>query len=151
MELKVKRIENEADFEHGLTREDFIEFLHTHLGRFGDSRSAIGKAVDYAFSESDGKGGFLVTAHLDDEVVGEVVINDTGMSEYVPEHLLVYIAVHGDYRSKGLGAKIMEEVFRMCEGNVALHVEYDNPAKRFYERIGMKSKYAEMRYIKQAE
>ncbi|MGD9140114.1 MAG: GNAT family N-acetyltransferase [bacterium] len=151
MELKVRRIERQADFENGFTREDFIEFLYTHLGRFGDTRSAIEKAVDYAFSETEGKGGFLVTAHLGDDLVGEVVINDTGMAEYVPEHLLVYIAVHGDYRSKGLGARIMDETFRMCEGNVALHVEYDNPAKRFYERLGMKSKYAEMRYIKQAE
>jgi hypothetical protein len=27
-------------------------------------------------------------------------------------------------------------------------VEYDNPAKRLYERVGMKTKYAEMRYEK---
>jgi GNAT superfamily N-acetyltransferase len=131
-----------------LTKEDFIEFLHTHLGQFGDTRAAIAKAVEYAFSESEGKGGFLVAAYLGENLVGAVVINDTGMSDYVPEHLLVYIAVHGDARNKGVGAEIMDAVFSMCKGNVALHVEYDNPAKRFYERLGMTSKYAEMRFIK---
>jgi GNAT superfamily N-acetyltransferase len=146
--LRIKQIDSEADFEDGLTKAGFIDFLHTHLGRFGDTKAAISKAVDYAFSEGEGKGGFLVAAYLDEDLVGEVVINDTGMSDYVPEHLLVYIAVHGDARSKGIGAEIMEAVFRMCKGNVALHVEYDNPAKRFYERLGMTSKYAEMRFIK---
>jgi GNAT superfamily N-acetyltransferase len=146
--MDIKRIGSEADFEDGLNKEAFVDFLHEHLGQFGDSKSAITKAVDYAFSESDGKGGFLVAAYSGKDLVGAVVINDTGMAEYVPEHLLVYIAVHGDFRSKGLGAEIMEAVFGMCEGNVALHVEYDNPAKRFYERLGMTSKYAEMRYIR---
>jgi GNAT superfamily N-acetyltransferase len=149
--MEINRIDSETDFQNGLTKETFVGFLYEHLGRFGDSRSAITKAVDYAFSESEGKGGFLVTAYSGGEMVGGVVVNDTGMSEYVPEHLLVYIAVHGDYRSKGLGAEIMEAVFGMCDGSIALHVEYDNPAKRFYERLGMTSKYAEMRYIRQAE
>jgi ribosomal protein S18 acetylase RimI-like enzyme len=60
----------------------------------------------------------------------------------------VYVTVDGDFRGRGFGARIVEEAFRVCEGNVALHVEYENPAKRLYERLGMKSKYAEMRYIK---
>ncbi|MDK2978441.1 MAG: hypothetical protein PWP52_1155, partial [Bacteroidales bacterium] len=32
--------------------------------------------------------------------------------------------------------------------DVKLHVEYDNPAKRLYERLGMTTKYAEMRLKK---
>ncbi|MDX5426634.1 MAG: GNAT family N-acetyltransferase, partial [Bacteroidota bacterium] len=34
------------------------------------------------------------------------------------------------------------------EGNVALHVEPDNPAKYLYENIGFTNKYLEMRYQK---
>jgi len=146
--MRIKQISSEEDFQDGLNKEGFVGFLHKHLGRFGDSRAAITKAVDYAFSESEGKGGFLVTAHAGDDLVGGVVINHTGMSDYVPEHLLVYIAVHEDFRGEGLGARIMDAVLKMCKGNVALHVEYDNPAKRFYERLGMTSKYAEMRFLK---
>ena len=32
------------------------------------------------------------------------------------------------------------------EGDTKLHVEYDNPAKRLYERLGFENKYAEMRW-----
>ena len=40
----------------------------------------------------------------------------------------------------------MDTAARLTEGDLALHVEYDNPAKRLYERLGFRSKYAEMRY-----
>jgi ribosomal-protein-alanine N-acetyltransferase len=34
------------------------------------------------------------------------------------------------------------------EGNIALHVEPDNPAKNLYERMGFTNKYLEMRLNK---
>ena len=51
--------------------------------------------------------------------------------------------------AKGEGAfarRIIEEACGGLDGAVKLHVEYDNPAKRLYERIGFSTKYAEMRY-----
>jgi ribosomal protein S18 acetylase RimI-like enzyme len=37
----------------------------------------------------------------------------------------------------------------LTNGDIALHVEYDNPAKNLYERAGFTSKYIEMRYNKE--
>jgi GNAT superfamily N-acetyltransferase len=144
----IEQIGAESEFPSGLSREGFTDFMHRHLGEFGDTVSAISKSIDYAFSDAEGKGGFLLAAYDDGKLVGGLIMNHTGMSEYVPENLLVYVTVDGDFRGRGFGARIVEEAFRVCEGNVALHVEYENPAKRLYERLGMKSKYAEMRYIK---
>ena len=42
----------------------------------------------------------------------------------------------------------MLQAIEMAEGNIALHVEPDNPAKFLYEKIGFVNKYLEMRYIK---
>jgi ribosomal protein S18 acetylase RimI-like enzyme len=53
-------------------------------------------------------------------------------------------------RGRGIGANIIQAAIKHAGGDVALHVEYDNPAKRLYERLGFGSKYAEMRYIKDA-
>jgi len=146
--FRIEQIMTEDEFPNGLTRQGFVDFMHEHLGEFGDTRSAIAKSIDYAFSRAEGKGGYLLAAYDDGELVGGLIMNDTGMSEYVPEHLLVYVAVSGEHRNRGYGARIVEKAFEICDGNVALHVEYENPAKRLYERLGMKTKYAEMRYIK---
>jgi GNAT superfamily N-acetyltransferase len=145
--LTIKEIRTPADLGE-LTKQQFIDFLYHHLDRFGDSKSAIEKAIDYAFSESEGKGGFLLAAYYDNKLVGALVMNDTGMSEYVPENILVYVAVDSQYRGKGFGEKIIKKSFELARGDIKLHVEYENPAKRLYERLGMKTKYAEMRLEK---
>ena len=147
--LTFKEINNEKDFDEKLTKEKFINFLHRHLGKFGDSKEAIGRSIDYAFSNEKGCGGFLLAAYNDDELIGALVMNNTGMSGYIPENVLVYVAVDSRLRGKGFGRQIVEKAISLADGDVKLHVEYDNPAKRLYERIGFTTKYAEMRFIKE--
>jgi ribosomal protein S18 acetylase RimI-like enzyme len=58
------------------------------------------------------------------------------MGGFIPEQIWVYIAVHGDYRGEGLGKELMERIIEATEGDIALHVEPDNPAKYLYEKYG---------------
>jgi GNAT superfamily N-acetyltransferase len=146
--LEYKIIRKESDFQPDFPRDEFINFLYNHLEKFGDSKEAISKSIDYAFSEDKGKGGFLLIAYNDNKIVGELVMNRTGMGEYIPENILVYVAVDSALRGNGYGGEICKKAIETSEGNVALHVEYDNPAKRLYERIGFTTKYAEMRLTK---
>ena len=143
--LEIKKIENEKDFKN-ITREEFIDFLFTHLDRFGDPKEDINKCLNYAFSDEKSEGGFALAAFYENKLVGALIMNKTGMGGYIPEWILVYVAVDASYRGRGFGRQIVEEAFKHCDGDVKLHVEYDNPAKRLYERIGFTTKYAEMRY-----
>jgi len=143
--LEIKKIENDKDFKD-ITREEFIDFLFTHLDRFGDPKEDINKCLNYAFSDEKSEGGFALAAFYENKLVGALIMNKTGMGGYIPEWILVYIAVDASYRGKGFGRQIVEEAIKLCDGDVKLHVEYDNPAKRLYERIGFTTKYAEMRY-----
>jgi len=112
-----------------------------------DTEADIHRALDYCFSEAEGKGGFMVLAGMDRRLVGAIVMLDTGMGGYVPEHILLFISVDPELRGRGLGHRLIEKALKSCEGSVKLHVEYDNPAKRLYERVGFVSKYAEMRHV----
>lgn len=73
---------------------------------------------------------------------------NTGMKGYVPENLLLFVAVSPSMRNRGIGAKLVRKAIEISDGNVKLHVEYENPAKRLYERLGFTNKYAEMRYAR---
>lgn len=69
----------------------------------------------------------------------------THMSGYVPPNLLLYVAVSPSRRGRGIGGELVARSLDRCRGPVKLHVEYDNPARRLYERLGFESRYAEMR------
>ena len=146
--ITIKKLESENDFSPEFPRDAVVDFLYTHLKPYGDEKDAINKCIDYAFSKKEGMGGLMLTAHKGDKPVGVVVVNDTGMSGYIPDHILVYIAVDASERNQGIGKQLMEKTIELCPGDIKLHVEYENPAKRLYERHGFTSKYAEMRRVR---
>lgn len=127
---------------------EIASFLHEHLQQYGDSYEDISLALDYVSDYKNGRGGHLLVAHENNEILGAVVVNKTGMSKYIPENILVYIATHNEYRGKGIGKKLMEETIKECQGSIALHCEPDNPARKLYEKMGFTSKYLEMRLAK---
>lgn len=120
---------------------EVTEFLHEHLDEYGDEKLSIQKAIEHALSQN----GRVVLAKDETKLVGGVVINKTGMSDYIPENILVYIAIHKNYRGKGIGKRLMNISLENLEGDVALHVEKDNPAKFLYESLGFTNPYLEMR------
>lgn len=128
-----------------LERPAIAQFLFAHLDQYGDSLEDINRCLDYAESDAEGKGGSVVLAKDGDTLAGAVVFNDTGMKGYIPEHMLVYIAVHRDYRGQGVGKTLLAEALQAVPGSVALHVEADNPARHLYEKLGFDTKYLEMR------
>jgi [ribosomal protein S18]-alanine N-acetyltransferase len=84
-----------------------------------------------------------------DEIAGAVVINKTGMEGYIPENILVYIAVRQEIqRVRDTESQIMKKAIDLAEGDVKLHVEHDNPARFLYQKLGFTNKYMEMRLVK---
>lgn len=124
------------------------EFLFDHLEEYGDKKEDIIKAIDFSVKDSASFGGFTLLLQENSEPVGAVVVNQTGMSGYIPENILVYIAVHRNQRGKGIGKKLMKEAIRLAAGDIALHVESDNPARFLYQNLGFQNKYLEMRLKK---
>lgn len=129
-------------------RNDFINFLHKQLEQYGDPKADIKKAISYALNEINSFGGFVLVCYEEKQLCGTVVINKTGMGGYIPENILVYIATHREMRGKGVGKRLMTEVIDKTDGDIALHVEKDNPAKFLYEKMGFTTPYLEMRLKK---
>jgi len=129
-------------------KKEVADFLFEHLDQFGDEHQAIMRCIDFAMDEETKFGGFAVVAKENEKVAGAVVINKTGMAGYIPENILVYIAVHKDYRGKGLGKTLMQKTFDQAKGSIKLHVEPENPARFLYEKLGFTSKYLEMRLVR---
>lgn len=141
---------NTNDKPNEETKSAIVDFLYNNLGQYGDPKEDILKCLNYAVKdEVTAHGGFVLLAKEQGEIIGATIINETGMSGYIPENILVYIAVDETARGKGVGKQIMEKTISLIEGGLALHVEPDNPAKILYEKLGFTNKYLEMRLNKQ--
>lgn len=127
---------------------EIVSFLFDHLENYGDAAADIRKALDYALGKNGSPGGLVLTSNDGPAMTGAVIINRTGMNGYIPDNILVYIATHREYRGKGLGGALMQAAIDKTQGDIALHVEPDNPAKRLYEKLGFTNKYLEMRLKK---
>lgn len=146
--LELIRVDREQDLPQWIDRARLAAWLHESLKPFEDTMPDIEGGLDYAFSDAEGLGGFVVLAHEEQEIVGALVMLSTGMSGYIPENILLFVAVSPEMRGRGVGRRVIEWSIEQADGDVKLHVEHDNPAKRLYERIGFTQKYAEMRFNK---
>lgn len=132
-----------------IIKNQIAQFLDDHLDEYGDNILDIYKCLDYALSKYPHQGGFVILAKEQNELLGTVVMCKTGMDGFIPENLLVYLAVHRDYRREGIGKTLMDKALTFAKGDVALHVNADNPAIRLYESLGFQAKYTEMRLRRQ--
>ncbi|MFT5621641.1 MAG: ribosomal-protein-alanine N-acetyltransferase [Flavobacteriaceae bacterium] len=131
-----------------IEKMEVINFLHKHLQEYGDPKADIQKAIDFSIKEFVSFGGFTMLLIENNEIVGATVINQTGMGGYIPENILVYIAIDQHHRGKGFGKTLMEKAVSFCKGDIALHVEATNPAIKLYEKLGFTNPYLEMRLKK---
>ena len=145
VQTKVFTTANKPSF---IEKENLIDFLFENLEEYGDPRQDIEKAINYSLKEVASFGGFVLVSYNGEEITGAVVLNQTGMEDYIPENILVYIATNKNYRGKGIGKALMKKTIELAKGSVALHVEPDNPARFLYEKVGFNTKYIEMRFKK---
>jgi len=142
------KIFNETNQLTNSEKSSIVEFLFEHLENYGDSKKDIQKAIDYSCKEFNSFGGFTMLLYENNERVAATVVNKTGMGGYIPENILVYIATHKNHRGKGIGKILMQKAIEKADGDIALHVEANNPAKKLYEKLGFTNPYLEMRLKK---
>ena len=147
-EVTIHELRQFDDFPDWMNTEGLASFLYESLKPFEDPLPEVRQGILDALEPRNGEPGFVLVAEIEKKVVGALIMLRTGMKGYIPENLLLMVAVDPSTRGKGIGAQIINRSFELADGDVKLHVEYDNPAKRLYERLGMTSKYAEMRYHK---
>lgn len=128
-----------------LVIDRITNFLQLHLVNCKDNKKAIRQSLLYAAKEITSLGGYTFITKEKGIIVGAIVINKTGMKDYQSENLLVYLAVHKDFRKQGIATKLLEEAIRYCDGNITLQINKENnDAIKVFEKNGFTSKKIQM-------
>jgi len=141
----IRRLE---EFPSWITTEGLAEFIFENIKPYEDTLDDTRKAVAMALDPARPEGDFILVAEEGRKPVGALIMLRTGMMGFIPENILLMVCIHPSMRGRGIGGRIIRKGLETAEGDVKLHVEYDNPAKQVYEKIGFTTKYAEMRYHK---
>jgi len=143
-DLTFHKITSGDAFPEWASREQLVRFFHETMKPYHDSIPDVESALDYALDPD--REGFLMLVRDEENLLGALTMLDSGMGGYIPRWILLFVTVLPETRGRGVGRQLIERSLAECDGPVKLHVEYDNPAKRLYERLGFTSKYAEMRW-----
>ncbi|TNJ42118.1 GNAT family N-acetyltransferase [Tamlana fucoidanivorans] len=123
-------------------------FLHKYSGDFKDSKFGIRKSIMYAAKEIPGIGGYVLVIEDATDIVGAAVVNKTGMKDYIPENILVNLAIKPSYRGKGIAKTLIRQLKSYCKGSIALHINPENPAIALFKKEGFKVANIEMRLMR---
>jgi len=129
---EIIRVDVLEELPGAVTREELGDFLHESLKPYEDPLSMVLDGIDYALAGKPCGGGFVLLAREAERLMGALVMLDTHMRGYVPENLLLFVAVAPDARGRGIGGALVRRAAAECDGQVKLHVDHDNPARRLY-------------------
>jgi GNAT superfamily N-acetyltransferase len=144
--LVYHKVTSNEEFPAWAPREQVARFFHETMAPYNDELPDVESALDYALVPGVGAGGFVMLVGEENRLLGACCMLRTGMSGYIPEWILLFVTVDPSTRGRGIGGQLIDRCLAETDGDVKLPVEYDNPAKRLYERLGFVSKYAEMRW-----
>ena len=140
---------NSTDIVTTLETNEIVNFLFKNLDdESQNTKDHLLKSIDYALSKFPHQGGFLVLAKEGFKILGAVVVNKTNMEGYIPENVLVYIAVTDEGNELGLGKQLIQKAIEYTKGGIALHLRPNSPWQPAFEEMGFKFAYQEYRLIK---
>lgn len=147
VDIEYECIDKLENLPQDINLKDMEDFFHTKMKPYHDEREDVRRGLLHALSNKDGNSGFVLLARNrnNGKIAGGLTMLNTGMKGYVPENLLLFVAVEPELRGRGIGRKLIDNALERCSGGVKLHVEEQNPARNLYARLGFEEKYVEMR------
>ena len=97
-----------------------IRFLIQHQENLSLKEEVITHLVNYAFKETSSFGGFIVTEEENEEILGAMVVNNTGMKGYMPNNLIVASAFLPTSGKQGSMKRLLQKIMYLTRGDTAL-------------------------------
>jgi GNAT superfamily N-acetyltransferase len=128
-----------------LEKSKLVAFLEANTENGLFSKGEITEAVECAVKERASLGGFILTLREGNEMLGALVVNATGMENRNPRHRLSLFAVARAHRHNGIAKHLLDKAVQQAGSNLAIQLEPGNGEVAFFEKLGFKEKYVEMR------
>ena len=120
-------------------------FIHGQQEEPKSSPRAIAKAIQYSTKEIPGLGGYVFVLEEQGEIMGLMVVNKTGMGDYIPENFIAFLTVRKGEKDKGVAQKLMDYALQYCKGDLAIHIEGQGKQMDLLKENSFRLTHMEMR------
>jgi len=116
-----------------------INFICDYQENTSLNKSIITHLIDYTLKEIFSFGGFVVTEETDNELLGVMVVNNTGMEGYMPNNLIVASAFLPNIGKEGSKKRILQKIMHITRGDATLLVKNAHQQKSTSNNFGLKT------------
>lgn len=116
-----------------------INFICNYQEDTNLTKLLITHLVDYALKEISSFGGFVVTEEAGDEILGIMVVNNTGMEGYMPNNLIVASAFLPSSGKQGSKKRILQKIMHITRGDTALLIKKTQQQENSIVNLGIKT------------
>ena len=116
-----------------------VNFIFDYQENAALNRALITHLIDYALKEISSFGGFVVTEEMDNELLGVMVVNNTGMEGYMPNNLIVASAFLPITGKEGSRKRILQKIMYTTRGDVTLLIKDAHQQEIASNNLGLKT------------
>ena len=132
------KIYNSLSLLSNKKRSELINFISKNQYRSQISKEQITYLINYALKEISSFGGFIVTEENNEEIHAVMVVNATGMSGYMPGHVVVANAFLPG-KKKGSRKRLLQKILYQTRGDAALITNRPILEENLPDKLGLKS------------
>ena len=147
-DIHIQYFQTENELPEWINVLDIVNFLYSNLAPCGDPKDVVYKVIDYALSTHPGGKGFILLASVEKKIIGAAVCIQSDKVDRTPENRIVYVGVNKDYRTNGLGTRLIREAMDIVNGDVKVIMKKDNPAVNLFKKLGFSDEYIELSHQK---
>ena len=116
-----------------------INFIYFNQEGSSLNKSTITHLMDYALKEISSFGGFVVTEENEVEILGAMVVNNTGMEGYMPNNLIVASAFLQSPGKEGSKKRILQKIMHATRGDAALFIKNTHHQENIFNELNVKT------------
>lgn len=120
-------------------KTELIKFLSDYPENRELNSSTLVHLIDYALKEIHSFGGFIVTEEKDKEIIGAMVVNNTGMHGYMPNNLIVASAFVPGLLKTGSKKRLIQKIMYITKGDTAYLINNDIEKEVLPKNLGVKT------------
>ena len=128
-----------------LEKSKLIAFFETNTENGHFSKNEIAEALECAIKERPSLGGFVLNLNEENQLVGAMVVHATGMANRNPKYRLSLFAVARNRRHNGIAKHLVDYAKEKTGNGLAVQLKRGDGEVAFFDKLGFKEKYIEMR------